>query len=90
MITDYTGDSNDDNDDDANDGEIDKEDKEDDGVNENEKEDVDTIDNKDVDVCLPGELSCRVRHRSWGRETPLRNIRRSVRFQRFSTLRMVW
>ena len=38
--------------------------RDDDGVNENDKEGYDSIDNKDVDVYLPGELPCRLRHRS--------------------------
>ena len=66
MINDYTGDDNDDNNGDTNDGDSDSDrtDKDDDGVNENDKEDYDTIDNKDVDVYLPGELPCRLGHRS--------------------------
>ena len=64
MITDFTGDGNDDNNDDTNDGDSDKTDKDDDGVNENDDEDADTVDNKDVDVYLPSELPCRLRHRS--------------------------
>ena len=61
MINDYTGDGNDDNDGDS---DSDKTDKDDDGVNENDEEDADTVDNKDLDVYLPGELPCRLRHRS--------------------------
>ena len=45
-------------------GESDKSDKDDDGVNENDKEDDVTVDNKDVDVYLPGELPCRLCRRS--------------------------
>ena len=61
MITGYTGDGNYDNNDDANDGESIKTDKDDDGVNENDEEDDDTV---NIGVYLPGELPCRLGHRS--------------------------